>query len=53
MRIRKRGKIRDRLWYLGHEESGIYLVESDDGSMIITDDGLEANLILRYEPKKN
>jgi len=36
MRIRNRGKVRDRLWFLGHEESGIYLVESDDGSMIIS-----------------
>ena len=36
MRIRKPGKIRDNLWYLGHEESGIYLLEGRDGSMVIS-----------------
>ena len=36
MRIRKPGMIRDQLWYLGHERSGIYLVEGRDESMIIS-----------------
>ena len=36
MRIRKPGKVRDHLWYLGHEESGIYLLESKSGSMVIS-----------------
>jgi glyoxylase-like metal-dependent hydrolase (beta-lactamase superfamily II) len=36
MRIRKPGKVRDRLWFLGREESGIYLLEGEDGSMIIS-----------------
>ena len=36
MRIRKPGKVRDRLWYLGHEESGIYLLEGHDESMVIS-----------------
>lgn len=36
MRIRKPGKIRDHLWYLGCEESGIYLLEGQNESMIIS-----------------
>lgn len=36
MRIRKPGRVRDRLWYLGHEESGIYLLEGHDESMVIS-----------------
>jgi glyoxylase-like metal-dependent hydrolase (beta-lactamase superfamily II) len=36
MRIRKPGKVRDQLWYLGHERSGIYLVEGHDESWIIS-----------------
>lgn len=36
MRIRKAGKIRERLWFLGREESGVYLVEGNDGSMIVS-----------------
>jgi 2-aminobenzoylacetyl-CoA thioesterase len=36
MRMRKPGKVRDRLWFLGREESGIYLLEGEDGSMIIS-----------------
>ncbi len=36
MRIRKPGKITDHLWYLGCEESGVYLLESQDESMIIS-----------------
>jgi len=35
MRIRTPGKILDRLWYLGCVESGIFLLESENGSMII------------------
>ena len=36
MRIRKPGKVRDRLWFLGREESGVYLLEGKKGSMIIS-----------------
>jgi glyoxylase-like metal-dependent hydrolase (beta-lactamase superfamily II) len=35
MRIRKAGKVRDRLWFLGREESGVYFLEGNDESMII------------------
>jgi glyoxylase-like metal-dependent hydrolase (beta-lactamase superfamily II) len=35
MRIRKPGKILDHLWYLGYEESGIYLLDGGDEAMII------------------
>jgi len=36
MRRRSAGKIHDRLWYLGREESGIYLLEGDSASLIIS-----------------
>ncbi len=36
MRIRKPGKVRDRLWFLGREESGIYLLEGKDESLILS-----------------
>jgi len=36
MRIRKPGKIIERLWFLGREESGVYLLEGNDGSMIVS-----------------
>ena len=36
MRIRKPGKIIERLWFLGREESGVYLLEGSDGSMIVS-----------------
>ena len=36
MRIREPGKIRDHLWYLGCEESGVYLLEGQNESMIIS-----------------
>lgn len=36
MRIRKPGKIREKLWFLGREESGVYLVEGNDGSLILS-----------------
>jgi len=35
MRFRKAGKIADRLWYLGREEAGVYLLEGKDGFIII------------------
>jgi len=35
MRIRRPGKIIDQLWYLGHEESGIYLLDGGNEAMII------------------
>jgi glyoxylase-like metal-dependent hydrolase (beta-lactamase superfamily II) len=34
--MRKPGKVREGLWFLGREESGIYLLEGSDGSMIIS-----------------
>lgn len=36
MRIRKPGKVIERLCFLGREESGVYLLEGNDGSMIIS-----------------
>ncbi len=36
MRIRKPGKVRDQLWFLGREESGVYLLEGKDGSLILS-----------------
>lgn len=36
MRIRKTGKVRDRLWFFGREESGVYLIEGHDESMIVS-----------------
>jgi len=36
MRIRQPGKIRDALWFLGREESCVYLLEGTDQSMIIS-----------------
>ena len=36
MRNREAGKVRDRLWYLGREESGIYLLEGNDSSLILS-----------------
>jgi glyoxylase-like metal-dependent hydrolase (beta-lactamase superfamily II) len=35
MRVRKAGKITDRFWYLGREESGVYCLEGDDSAMLI------------------
>ena len=35
MRIRKPGKVRDRLWFLGRKESGVYFLEGNDESIII------------------
>jgi glyoxylase-like metal-dependent hydrolase (beta-lactamase superfamily II) len=36
MRIRKPGKITESLWYLGCEESGVYLIAGQGESMIIS-----------------
>ena len=36
MRSRRAGRIRDSLWYLGREESGIYLLEGKTSSLIIS-----------------
>jgi len=36
MRIRKPGKVREQLWFFGREESGVYLLEGREGSMIIS-----------------
>lgn len=36
MRIRKPGKVREGIWFLGRKESGVYLLEGKDGSMIIS-----------------
>ena len=36
MRIRQPGKIRDNLWFLGREESCVYLLEGSTQSMIIS-----------------
>ena len=36
MRVRKPGKIRDQLWFLGAEESCVYLLEGTNESMIIS-----------------
>ncbi|MEW6374338.1 MAG: MBL fold metallo-hydrolase [Thermodesulfobacteriota bacterium] len=36
MRIRKAGKVRDGLWLLGCKESGVYLLQGKDGSMLIS-----------------
>ena len=36
MRVRKAGRVCDNLWYLGREESGIYILEGTDSSMIIS-----------------
>jgi glyoxylase-like metal-dependent hydrolase (beta-lactamase superfamily II) len=36
MRNRNTGLIADRLWYLGREESGVYLLEGNDSSLVIS-----------------
>jgi glyoxylase-like metal-dependent hydrolase (beta-lactamase superfamily II) len=36
VRIRKAGKVIDNLWLLGHETSGVYLLEGKEGSIIIS-----------------
>jgi 2-aminobenzoylacetyl-CoA thioesterase len=36
VRIRKPGKVKEGLWLLGREESGVYLLEGDQESMIVS-----------------
>jgi 2-aminobenzoylacetyl-CoA thioesterase len=36
MRRRSAGRVHDRLWYLGREESGVYLLEGDSSSLILS-----------------
>ena len=36
MRIRKPGKVQERIWFLGREESGVYLLEGNNSSMIVS-----------------
>lgn len=36
MRIRRPGKVRDHLWFLGREESGVYLIEGKDENLILS-----------------
>lgn len=36
MRIHKPGKVHELIWFLGREESGVYLLQGDNGSMIIS-----------------
>ncbi|HUL23642.1 MAG TPA: MBL fold metallo-hydrolase, partial [Thermodesulfobacteriota bacterium] len=36
MRIRKPGKVQERVWFLGREESGVYLLEGNRDSMIVS-----------------
>ena len=36
MRVRKPGKIRDHLWFLGSEESCVYLLEGRDEAMVVS-----------------
>jgi glyoxylase-like metal-dependent hydrolase (beta-lactamase superfamily II) len=51
MRIRKPGKIIDQLWYLGREESGIYLLDGGNEAIIING-GLRyilPDLLLQFE----
>ena len=36
MRIRKPGRVHERIWFLGREESGVYLLEGKENSMIVS-----------------
>ncbi len=36
MRIRKPGRVREGVWFLGRMESGVYLLEGTNGSMLIS-----------------
>ena len=36
MRVRKPGRVGDHIWFLGREESGVYLLEGEDGAMVIS-----------------
>lgn len=35
MRFRKAGKIAENLWYLGHEETGVYYLQGKNGAIMI------------------
>jgi len=36
MRIRRPGRVGDHIWFLGREESGVYLLEGRDGTMVVS-----------------
>jgi glyoxylase-like metal-dependent hydrolase (beta-lactamase superfamily II) len=36
MRIRKPGRVNEGIWFLGREESGVYLLEGNNGFMIVS-----------------
>jgi glyoxylase-like metal-dependent hydrolase (beta-lactamase superfamily II) len=36
MRIRKPGKVHEQIWFLGREESGVYLLDGDEDSMMVS-----------------
>ena len=36
MRIRQPGRVRQRLWFLGHEDTSVYLMEGNEESMIVS-----------------
>ncbi len=36
MRVRSPGKVREGIWFLGREETGVYLLEGKDGSMMVS-----------------
>jgi glyoxylase-like metal-dependent hydrolase (beta-lactamase superfamily II) len=36
MRIRKPGRVSDHIWFLGREESGVYLLEGEDEAMVLS-----------------
>ncbi len=36
MRIRKPGRVNERIWFLGREKSGVYLLEGNDSFMIVS-----------------
>src|SRR4030043_419430 len=36
MRMRKPGKVQERIWFLGREESGVFFLEGNNGSMIVS-----------------
>ncbi len=36
MRVRKPGRVNERIWFLGREESGVYLLEGNNGFMIVS-----------------
>ncbi len=36
MRVRSPGKVQEGIWFLGREETGVYLLEGRDGSMMVS-----------------